>query len=1149
MLIESDIKLLTAEKTYQRGRKLYMFGNVQNIQILDVYVEEQKCKKVKAFVQGSTWKCYNVDITVDEEENKLTAYRCDCPAHSEYAGLCKHGVATLLRYIQVRKDQEKKLQAPIKKITVEFPDRSKLEELDAKTGLTRGENFWGKKPKDYSTSMAKKLESAMPKTDVGLYRVLMDHSLENQMQYKQLEVIGKVRLEPIFHNHNGRATVEFKMGITQMYVLKNVVEFTDALKRCEKKHYGAKLDFYHHMSAFEEESLPLVRFLQEVVSDLYSRSAFSTYQYYSRNDTKREIPLVGGHLDRFMEAMEGREFEVWNQFDEHALCEISYGEPDMSLRIEGAAAGIRLVARYYEIMTGSSYQYIIDLRKQAVHKVALASIRKIAAFRDYMNRLAGQSVFLAESELPVFCRDLLPELEKHYEVDIREFNPQRYLPEKVSFEMYLDMPTFDEITCQLKAVYGEEKYDVFNIENSSRFIDFSTNVITEKRDVQKEMAADVAVSRFFPYPDLANRQKVLMGNADEIYDFLSEGVHALEHVGEVFISENMKKVQILKTPAFSMGVSLKSNLLQLSLDSKDMPLEQLAEILSKYNRKKKYFRLKDGSFINMQDEEMLNLVSLVDGLQLNVSQLKKGDMVIPKYRALYLDMVSKEENITYMHKDKDFKQLVRNMKSVEESDYEIPEGLDEIMRGYQKSGYRWLKTLHENGFGGILADDMGLGKTLQVIAFLQSELGDEKVTQVLGENRRTLIVCPASLVYNWQSEIERFAPNLRTIMVTGDATTRKALVAQSTEQDILITSYDLLKRDIENYENVDFFCEIIDEAQFIKNQNTQAAKAAKAVKLIKAGTKFALTGTPMENRLSELWSIFDYLMPGFLFGYKQFKEEVESPIVELHNEEAMLKLRRFITPFVLRRLKKDVLKDLPDKLEEVVYAKMEDEQQELYAANAQKLKMLLDKQTPEEFATSKIQLLAELTRLRQICCNPLLIYENYKGNSAKTEVCIELLQNAVEGGHKVLVFSQFTSMLELLVKAAEKAGISYYMLTGQTSKEQRIQMVEAFNQNDTSVFFISLKAGGTGLNLTSADIVIHFDPWWNLAAQNQATDRTHRIGQKNVVTVYKLIAKNTIEERIVKLQEMKQELADQVFGGENMDKPTFSKEELLELLG
>lgn len=661
-----------------------------------------------------------------------------------------------------------------------------------------------------------------------------------------------------------------------------------------------------------------------------------------------------------------------------------------------------------------------------------------------------------------------------------------------------------------------------------------------QRDVQKEMEADLFLSHYFPEQDEKQPLRILQGSGDEIYTFLSESIHELSTIGEVFISEKMKKVQIMKPPAFSLGVSLKGNLLQLNLESQEMPLDQLAEILARYDRKKKYFRLENGSFLDMQDSDMESLVALTDGLQLSQRELMRGEISLPKYRALYLESISQEEEVTYMKKDKDFKDLVRHMKAQEDNEYEIPESLKPIMRNYQKSGFMWLKTLHGNGFGGILADDMGLGKTLQVISFLLSELSTDST-----ETRRSLIVCPASLVYNWQSELERFAPSLSTVMVIGDAAGRKNLVENSKDKDILITSYDLLKRDVKNYENVDFFCEIIDEAQFIKNQNTQAAKAVKA---ILAGTKFALTGTPMENRLSELWSIFDYLMPGFLYGYRQFKEELESPIVEEHDEEAMLRLRRFITPFVLRRLKKDVLKDLPDKLEEVVYAKLEDEQKQLYEANAQNIRMQLGRQTQKEFNESKMQLLAELTRLRQICCNPALLYENYKGTAAKMDVCMELLRNATEGGHKVLVFSQFTSMLSMLVEKAEENGLSYYILTGQTSKQQRAEMVENFNRDETQVFFISLKAGGTGLNLTSADIVIHFDPWWNIAAQNQATDRTHRIGQKNVVTVYKLIAKDTIEEKIVNLQEAKKELADKVLGGENMDNPTFSKEELLELL-
>lgn len=1130
MYTETDICKDTSEQVYQRGRRLFQSGNVQNIQLQDVYIETNPCKKVKAYVQGSGWKCYNTQVVVDENNNELHSYHCECPAYMEYAGLCKHCVATLLRYIQVRQDMLRKQQQPVKKLSVEFPQR--LEQLERTPGISKGSALYGTQ----NQNSLKKRQSSMPVTDRGMYRILMDHGLEQQLPYRQPLVRGKVQLVPQCHDYHGKITVEFRIGITHLYVLKDIKEFVSLMDKHEYKSYGAKLGFYHHISAFEESSQPLVHFLMDIMKSFQTMGGLNVYQYYSRNDVKREIPLAAGNLDRFMQIMLQQEnpLELDTQNTNAAYYEIKEEEPKPVLHITGVPAGIRISTMPLAMTEGASCQYIYDHANGIIYRNRLEEIAQIRSFRKYMNDQGGQNIFIAERELPLFCRDLLPFLEQHYEMDVREFTPGNYLPPKAEFAIYLDMPEYDTITCRLCAVYGEESYDVFSVENDvAKFVDMPTGAEAQRRDISRELEMDAAVSQYFPEFDGKIQRKVLHGDADAIYEFLNDGLVELGQLGEVYISEQMKRVQVLNTPAFSMGLSLKSGLLELTLDSPELSMEELAEVLTRYNRRKKYYRLKNGSFLNMQDTQMNNLVEMVDGLQLSARQLKSGKILIPQYRALYLDSLSHEEGAEYIHRDRSFKQLVRNMRSMEDSDYEVPQELEHVMREYQKSGFRWLKALQENGFGGILADDMGLGKTLQVIAFLMTE------------RKRTLIVCPASLVYNWQSEIERFAPELRPVMVTGDAAHRRELVQSSLDTDILITSYDLLKRDVDNYENMEFFCEILDEAQFIKNQSTQAAKA---VKLIHAGTRFALTGTPMENRLSELWSIFDYLMPGFLYGYKQFKEEMEAPIVEEHDQDAMLRLRRMITPFILRRLKKDVLSDLPDKLEEAVYARMESRQQELYEANVQNLKRLLNGQTDAQFREKKLQLLAELTKLRQICCNPLLVYENYKGESAKQEMCVELLKNAITGGHKVLLFSQFTSMLELLAKRAEKENITYYMLTGQTPKEQRIQMVDAFNSNDVSVFFISLKAGGTGLNLTSADIVIHYDPWWNLAAQNQATDRTHRIGQKNVVTVYKLIAKDTIEEKIMKLQEMKQELADQVLGGENMDNPSFSRDELLELL-
>ncbi len=452
-----------------------------------------------------------------------------------------------------------------------------------------------------------------------------------------------------------------------------------------------------------------------------------------------------------------------------------------------------------------------------------------------------------------------------------------------------------------------------------------------------------------------------------------------------------------------------------------------------------------------------------------------------------------------------------------------------------------MKTLNHNGFGGILADDMGLGKTLQVIAFLLSEY-EENASK---EELHTLIVTPASLVYNWKSEFDAFAPELPIRIVLGNARERGNIIKGILKREILITSYDLLKRDIEHYKGLHFQYQIIDEAQYIKNHGTQAARA---VKEVDSGFRLALTGTPIENRLSELWSIFDYLMPGFLFSAKRFRDEFENRIVKEQDEQALDRIQKMTAPFILRRLKKDVLKDLPDKIEENRYVSLQGEQQKLYDAHVKRLQLMLEDKSEEDFRGSKIQILSELTKIRQICCDPGLVFEDYGGEAAKLELCVQMIQNAVANGHKILLFSQFTSMLERIQGRLKKEEIAFYSLTGTVSKEKRKQLVDAFQADDTPVFCISLKAGGTGLNLTAADIVIHYDPWWNVAAQNQATDRAHRIGQKNMVNVYKLITKGTIEENILKLQERKKELADQILTGEAVGTASFTKEELLSLL-
>ena len=436
---------------------------------------------------------------------------------------------------------------------------------------------------------------------------------------------------------------------------------------------------------------------------------------------------------------------------------------------------------------------------------------------------------------------------------------------------------------------------------------------------------------------------------------------------------------------------------------------------------------------------------------------------------------------------------------------------------------------------------MGLGKTVQMLSVIVDYAKNK-------DRKPSLVVSPSSLTLNWQNEVKKFTNKLKTIVIRGTLQERKCLIENIKDYDLVITSYDLLKRDIDIYKEKDYRFKyvIADEAQYLKNSNT---KNAKAIKQIKADTRYALTGTPIENSLAELWSIFDFIMPGYLFTYRKFKNLYETPIVKENDEKAMQKLKMLIEPFILRRNKKEVLTELPEKTVTVMNNEMNEEQRNLYLNYLARAKQELAEQIKlNGYENTHMQILAALTRLRQICCHPSLFIEGYKDGSSKLDQCIEIIQDAITGGHKILLFSGYTSMFEIIEKELKKRNIVYFKLTGSTKVDDRIKLVDEFNENpEIKVFLISLKAGGTGLNLTGADMVIHYDPWWNVSTENQATDRAYRIGQKNNVQVYKLITKNSIEEKIYELQEKKAKLADNMLDTKTTFINRFSKEEIMKL--
>lgn len=699
---------------------------------------------------------------------------------------------------------------------------------------------------------------------------------------------------------------------------------------------------------------------------------------------------------------------------------------------------------------------------------------------------------------------------------------------------YLDAEAHN-MTCRVAARYGEQEFPVpdFSEEGQSRV------PLESFREKIRESETMFLVSQWFPYWDSERQERHCGQEEERMYQVLDKGVDALLALGEVQCTRRFSNLNIGRRVRMSVGISVSRNLLNLNITTQDVPPEELLDILKSYRQKRKYYRLKNGDFLSLDEEGALQtLTEMVDALRISPKELMKGNVRLPMYRALYLDKLLEKNEEIYSSRDSYFREMVKDFKTVNDADFEEPASLSKIMRGYQKNGYRWLRTLEEYRLGGILADDMGLGKTLQVLAVLLS-------AKLEGKKGTSLVVAPASLVFNWGEELRSYTPELSYGFITGNQEERRGKLERYGEFDVLITSYDLLKRDIEYYEDKEFHYQVIDEGQYIKNHTTAAAKAVKAVK---SNVRFALTGTPIENRLSELWSIFDFLIPGYLYGYDVFRNEFESPIVRNEDQSALERLQRMTAPFILRRMKENVLKDLPEKLEENRYVRFEETQQKLYDAQVVHMKQKIVMQDAREFQKNKIQILAELTKLRQICCDPGLCFENYRGESAKLEACIDLVQSAAEGGHKILLFSQFTSMLERIALRMEEEKISFYTITGATPKEKRLELVKAFNRDDTKVFLISLKAGGVGLNLTGADVVIHYDPWWNLAVQNQATDRTHRIGQTKMVVVYRLIAKGTIEERIQALQESKRALSDQIIQGDAGQLGGMTKEDFLSLL-
>ena len=737
------------------------------------------------------------------------------------------------------------------------------------------------------------------------------------------------------------------------------------------------------------------------------------------------------------------------------------------------------------------------------------------ALRPLLTHLENNSLTIPNNELPHFSKYIIDSVIPYVEFtgdDIDE-----YLPMDISLLIYVDLNNNNELSVTLD--YRDDQ---------------GNTILENPKDLVLPLKLDGVIQtlqKYLEYDEIT--QMYYLYNEEDIYDFITRVLPSINNDCEIYISEEIKQMNKPKNMKLNIGVRLQNDLLKIDINSINVDKEEIKDILYAFQHKKNYHRLKNGEFINLDDDSIKDLDLLFNDLNIEYNDLKDGEVEVDKYHSLYLENFMNSSSL-HFNRDQHFQDLISHIEEKDPEDIQVPQNYSKILRDYQVQGFKWLKTMSEYGFGGILADDMGLGKTLQVMTLIEDGIG---------ENHVSLVVAPATLIYNWQDEIKKFSKKLKTVCITGNIAQRKKLIESIPEYDVVITSYDYIRRDYELYKDYQFYYFILDEAQYIKNQST---KNAQTVKLINGKYRFALTGTPIENSLAELWSIFDFLMPQYLYNYHHFKETYEIPIIKNEDQQKQAKLKQLVEPFILRRTKKEVLTELPDKIENNVIIPFTPEEEKVYLANLSTINSELQSAIQVNHI-DKIQILAMMTRLRQLCCDQRILYKDIIEPSSKLKACMDIIETAKENNQKVLLFSSFTKSLDLIEAELRKKDISYYVLTGSTTKIKRHQLVNAFQNDQTTVFLISLKAGGTGLNLTSASTVIHYDPWWNMSAQNQATDRAYRIGQTNNVQVYKLIMKNSIEEKIQKLQEQKQDLSNMFIENNNGSITQMSTADIIDL--
>ena len=907
------------------------------------------------------------------------------------------------------------------------------------------------------------------------------------IKIEKIQVRIEPRLKAIKENGIEKYIAEFWIGDNSLALMKSINEFIYCMENKRFLSLNDNFVYNPHKHILNEEAEKIISYINKKISSKDSKEKRIIGRYFE---------IKAQDLKEFLMLLENNKSIFFNYDYVNYKAEVikEMLPIHFNIKLKEEKISVTTTNKMPIPLNNSLDAFLYDRKIYVPNEEQIKFLKVI--YKPLMDK--GQVILANNEENLVKILRILSNITE--DISLGE-GVKRLISSLIKPEFYFTKVN-DDIYCKVDINYSIGKITLLKDINKLSFI--RDNIYEEKIVMEMEKLKFIRDDNKFKF----------IGEDEDIYNLLSIRFKELLKEGKVYLTKDFKDIRLIK------GKDLEYSFIEEDegyyFKVKGFTLKELNSALYDMKNKKGFYKTKNNNYLDLQDKTVIRILNILDSLDIS-----DDNITIDKNNMLYINESLKNQGTAFDKGEETIKEIDKGLSNRKQR--EVPDDLNAKLRNYQVEGFNWLNEIANLKVGGILADEMGLGKTIQIIAFLLSQKG-----------KKSIVITPTSLIYNWRDEFNKFAPSLKVGIIHGDKKNR--VVMMEKDFDVIVTTYGLIKNDYEYYKEKEFdFC-IIDEAQNIKNSKAQNTKYVKA---IKAGCRIALSGTPMENNLMELWSIFDYIMPGYLLSEAKFKEKYLK-------EDMYDELKELIKPFILRRLKKDVIDELPNKIEKKFMVEMEENQKAVYQSYIKEVRQKL--YSGED---NKITVFSYLTKLRQLCLDPSLILDDYVGRSAKIEAALNIVNMAIVENRKVLIFSQFTSVLQKLGSELSEKNIGYLYLDGSTKANKRVEMVKEFNESeDLKIFLISLKAGGTGLNLTSSDLVLHFDPWWNPAIEDQATDRAHRIGQQNIVEVIKLIAKDSVEENIIRLQEDKRELINKVISGEEIGSNVIgklSRDEIIDL--